>query len=98
MRNQILILDFYPTYYQMGSMFWGAAAFNQYLSTFNTSAVTRVSLCVESNLTRNQILIIFYPTYYQMYRMFGGAAAFNQPLSTFDTAKVTYVSIYLCRV
>ena len=43
-RCQILTSDFYPTYYQMRSMFEGATAFNQPLSTFDTSVVTSVSL------------------------------------------------------
>ena len=52
MRNQILIFDFYPTCYQISNMFDGAKAFNQPLSTFDTSAVTSVSFnCVESTPT-----------------------------------------------
>ena len=47
MRNQILIFDSYPPCLQMRSMFYYAKAFNQPLSTFNTSVVTDVgvSLC-----------------------------------------------------
>ena len=36
-------LYFYPTCHQMWSMFYGASAFNQSLSTFNTAKVTSVS-------------------------------------------------------
>ena len=86
-----------PTCYQMDSMFRHASAFNQPMPSFDTSAVTSVSvyICVKSDLMRSQILISYsYATYYQMKAMFGNATAFNQPLSTFNTAKVTSVSAY----
>ena len=82
---------------QMWGMFSRAEAFNQPLSTFDTTKVEDVSLhCAEFDL-RNQILTpYFYPTCYQMWDMFANAYAFNQPLSTFDTAGVTRVSLHLC--
>ena len=44
----------------MVGMFNGAAAFNQPLSSFDTSSVTYVShICAESDLMRNQILISY---------------------------------------
>ena len=46
-------------------MFKNAEAFNQDLSNFDTSSANnvRVYICAESNLTRNQILIIHIPTH-----------------------------------
>ena len=86
----------------MSYMFFGAEAFNQPLSTFDTTKVEDVSLhCAESNLMRNWVMIPYsYDTQlcYQMGAMFLGAAAFNQPLSTFNTAAVKDVSVSLCRV
>ena len=46
MRNRILISNFNPTHYQMGSMFSDASAFNQPLSSFDTVKVTYVRACL----------------------------------------------------
>ena len=43
MRDVILVPYSCTTFYQMNSMFYGAKAFNQPLSTFNTAAVKDVS-------------------------------------------------------
>ena len=56
---------FLSKHHQMKSMFKNAEAFNQDLSNFDTSSANnvRVYICAESNLTRNQILIIHIPTH-----------------------------------
>ena len=57
MRKRILIFDSYPTCYQMRGMFNNATAFNQDLSTFDTSAVTDVSVYIVVRLDEKPIFI-----------------------------------------
>ena len=83
---------------KMDQMFQGADAFNQPLSSFDTSEVTNVRVYSLSQTVQIRPYLTstaFSPPCYQMGAMFLQAVAFNQPLRTFDTTKVGSVSVYL---
>jgi surface protein len=82
----------------MSEMFSGAAAFNQPLATWNTSAVRNMCIMFQGATAFNQDISSWNTDLVNNMRaMFIRAAAFNQPLATWNTSLVTDMSFMFFR-
>lgn len=77
----------------MSSMFWGATAFNQDISSWNTGNVTNMRNMFTGAIAFNQDISTWSTgKVTNMSGMFLGADAFNQDISGWSTGKVTNMS------
>ena len=74
----------------MNLMFFYAAAFNQPISSWDTSKVINMESMFSGAAAFNQPIGSWDTSQVtNMYGMFNGAAAFNQPIGSWDTSQVT---------
>ncbi|MCK5523939.1 MAG: BspA family leucine-rich repeat surface protein, partial [Thiomargarita sp.] len=74
----------------MSSLFFGATAFNQNLSSWNVSNVTTMSKMFDEATAFNQNISSWdVSNVTEMSYMFSGATAFNQDISSWDVSNVT---------